>query len=80
MAIFLGYLEGGVPDKHQGNVTDFHGEVIGTYRITATWKTPKSYVSDVFHQVEATVGGVVYTGWSAGAGMALSGRPKKVSA
>ena len=57
---------------HQLN--DWHGNKLGTYRITSTWKTPRSYVSDVMHQVYAKVDGVTYTGRSAGEGMIFTGR------
>lgn len=60
-----------------GVLTDWHGETLGTYRITATWKTPRSFVSGHMHQVVASVGGRTYTGRSAGVGMIFRGRVKK---
>lgn len=57
-------------------LTDWHGAQLGTYRITASWPTPGSYVSDKMHQVEATIDGIVYTGRSAGTGMLYRGRRK----
>ena len=57
-----------------GQLTDWHGNVLGTYRITATWRTPRSFVSATMHQVYATVNGVQYTGRSAGVGMVFAGR------
>ena len=60
-----------------GVLTDWHGSPIGTYRITATWRTPRSFASGRMHQVEATVGGRVYTGRSAGVGCVYRGRRKK---
>lgn len=59
-----------------GVLTDWHGEKLGTYRITSKWRTPRSYVSDVMNQVEASVNGVVYVGRSAGVGMSFSGKRK----
>jgi hypothetical protein len=57
-----------------GVLTDWHGNKIGTYRVTSTWRTPASYVSSTMHQVYATVDGVTYTGRSAGVGMSFKGR------
>lgn len=59
-----------------GTLTDWHGKKIGTYRITGTWKTPRSFVSSRMHQVEARVVGVLYVGRSAGEGMSFSGKRK----
>lgn len=57
-------------------LTDWYGNPIGTYRIVATWPTPQSYVSSHYHQVEACVDGIVYTGRSGGRGMVYQGRRK----
>src|SRR5438552_4232374 len=57
-----------------GQLTNWNGETIGTYRITRTWRTPKSYVSETMSQVYATVNGRTYTGRSAGVGMIFNGR------
>lgn len=59
-----------------GLLCDWHGNVIGTYRIVATWKTPRSYVSSTMHQIEARVNGVTYTGRGAGVGMSFTGKRK----
>ncbi len=67
----LGYL------GKNGILTDWHGTPIGTYRIVATWRTPRSYVSNTMSQVEARINGVLYTGRSAGVGMAYTGTPKR---
>jgi len=66
----IGYL------GKNGILTDWHGNQIGTYRISATWNTPSSYVSSTMHQVEAIVNGVVYAGRSAGVGMLYRGKRK----
>jgi len=58
----------------EGILTDWHGTELGTYRITRTWRTPRSYVSSTMHQVYATVDGVTYTGRSAGVGMIFKGK------
>jgi hypothetical protein len=55
-------------------LTDWHGQPIGTYRITRTWRTQRSYVSYVMHQVYATVDGKTYTGRGAGVGMVFKGK------
>ncbi len=60
------------------NLLDWHGAKLGTYRTTASWRTPNSYVSSRYYQVEASVDGVVYTGRSAGEGMIYKGKAKKV--
>lgn len=57
-----------------GQLTDWHGKAIGTYRITSTWRTPRSYVSSTMHQVRAVVDGLTYTGRSAGHGMIYRGK------
>jgi hypothetical protein len=57
-----------------GILTDWHGRQLGTYRIVATWRTPRSWVSSTMSQVQATVDGVRYTGRSAGVGMIYHGR------
>jgi hypothetical protein len=55
-------------------LTKWNGEVIGTYRITRTWSTPRSFASSTMNQVYATVNGRTYTGRSAGVGMIFRGR------
>ena len=60
-----------------GQLTKWNGEVLGTYRITRTWRTPRSYVSSTMHQVYATVNGKTYTGRSAGEGMLFRGKECK---
>ena len=59
---------------NNGVLTDWHGATIGTYRITSTWPTPRSYVSGAMHQVRAVVDGVTYTGRSAGIGLIYRGK------
>lgn len=57
-----------------GIITDWHGEAIGTYKITKTWKTPRSYVSTTMHQLQITAYGIKYTGRCAGTGMLFRGK------
>jgi hypothetical protein len=57
-----------------GVLTDWHGRPLGTYRITSTWRTPRSFVSSTMSQVVADVDGFQYTGRSAGVGMVFCGR------
>jgi hypothetical protein len=59
-----------------GELNNCHGTPSGTYRITSTWKTPRSYISNVMCQVEAKIDGVIYTGRSCGIGMAFKGKRK----
>lgn len=60
-----------------GTLTDWHGNPLGTFRIVAVWGLPfAAHLSDVMCQAEATVGGVVYTGRSAGYGMLYKGKRK----
>ena len=57
-----------------GKVTDWHGAVLGTFRIVASWRTPRSYVSSHMHAVHVTIEGVLYKGRSAGLGMYFRGK------
>src|SRR5262245_10359732 len=66
----VAYLDGGCL------LTDWHGKVIGSYRVTSSWATPRSYVSSRQYQIEAVVDGVTYTGRSAGVGMIVKGKRK----
>jgi hypothetical protein len=57
-----------------GKLTNWRGDAIGTYRITSSWPTPRSYVSSTMNQVYATVDGRTYQGRSAGVGMVFNGK------
>lgn len=57
-----------------GQLTDCAGKVIGSYRITARWRTPRSWVSSEQCQVRATIDGRTYNGRSAGVGVLFRGR------
>ncbi len=57
-----------------GVLKDWHGKVLGSYKITATWKTPRSFISSEQHQVTAYVCGVRYTGRSGGIGLSYRGK------
>jgi hypothetical protein len=59
-----------------GELRDWHGNAIGTCRIVARWPTPRSWVSSYMYQIEATIGGVTYTGRGAGSGMLWRGKRK----
>ena len=61
-----------------GRLTDWYGKVIGTYRITSVWPTPRSYVSHIQCQVDGFIDGVKYTGRSGGSGLSWVGRRTKV--
>jgi len=62
--------------KAGGILGDWHGNPIGTWRMVATWNTPRSFVSGTMSQIEAVVSGVLYTGRGAGVGMIYKGRRK----
>lgn len=51
-----------------GQITLWSGKPVGTYKITKTWRTPRSFVSSM-SQVYAWIDGRQYTGRSAGVGM-----------
>ncbi len=56
-------------------LTTWDGEPLGGYVLTASWPTPRSYVSSHRHQVVATLhDGRTYTGRSAGRGMLVRAR------
>lgn len=59
-----------------GSLQDWHGNELGNYRISASWRV-NSYVSSHMHQVYAWVDGVRYTGRSGGEGMLFKGRKTK---
>ena len=60
-----------------GVLNDWHGNVIGAIKLTRSWKTPRSYVSDRMYQAYATVNGKTYTGRTAGVSMRFKGKPVK---
>lgn len=60
--------------KADGVLGDWHGNPIGTWRATSTWRTPRSYMSSTMSQIEAIVDGVTYTGRGAGEGMIFKGK------
>jgi hypothetical protein len=61
-----------------GQLTKWDGTPVGTYRITRTWRTPRSYVSSTLSQVYATLtDGTKWTGRSAGKGMSCNMRLRK---
>ena len=64
--------------KDMASVTDWHGETLGTARVTTSWATPTSYLSDRCYQVEATVNGITYTGRTSGESMIYKGKVKKL--
>jgi len=77
------YTHGAFVDEHRcvGYLGDdrelysCNGEVLGTYRITATWRMPRTcFISSHQHQVEASINGMTYTGRSFGKGMIFKGR------
>jgi len=57
-----------------GLVKTGHGHVLGTYRVTSRWRTPRSWVSSTRCQVRAVVQGRTYNGQSWGTGMLFNGR------
>lgn len=59
-----------------GVLNDWHGQPIGTWRATASWATPRSWVGSRMFQIEATVNGRVYTGRGYGVDMLYRGKLK----
>lgn len=60
-----------------GVLTDWHGNPIGAWRATSTWKTPRCWVSSTMSQIEARLSdGRRYTGRGAGVGMLYRGKRK----
>jgi hypothetical protein len=57
-----------------GKLTDWQGNVIGTYRTVSSWRTPNSWVSSTMSAVHAVVNGRTYKGRSAGVGMLFRGK------
>ena len=58
-----------------GVLQDWHGNAIGSWRLVASWPV-WSYMGSTMHQIEARVGGVVYTGRGFGVGCIYRGRRK----
>ena len=65
----VGYL------GEDGKLYACNGKTLGTYRIIATWRMPRTcFISPYQYQVEAKVDGMTYTGRSFGKGMIFKGR------
>ena len=61
--------------RANGVLGDWHGNPIGTWRATATWLTPRSYVSCTMSQIRARLDdGAIYTGRGAGEGCIFKGK------
>jgi len=63
------------PGKH-GELNDWHGNKIGTYRIVSSWRI-HSYLSDRMFQIESVVNGIAYTGRGMGINMLYRGKRKR---
>jgi hypothetical protein len=59
-----------------GVINAADGSFMGHCWITGCWRTPRSFVSSHYHQIEALIQGVYYTGRSAGHGMLWHARRK----
>ncbi|MBI2770503.1 MAG: hypothetical protein HYX47_12830 [Burkholderiales bacterium] len=57
-----------------GLVKSAHGQPIGTYRVTTSWPTPRSWIASRRCHVRAIVKGRTYQGQSWGTGMLFNGR------
>jgi hypothetical protein len=57
-----------------GVLQDWHGNAIGTWRATSSWRTPRSFVSSRMYAIRAHVDGRTYVGRGAGVGMIFRGR------
>ena len=62
----------GEPPLHV--LTNWHGERIGTIRLTSSWPIPRSVYSPRMFQAYATVKGRTYTGRTGGEGLSFRGR------
>lgn len=69
--IAIGYLS-----ADETSITGWSGAPIGSARIVSMWDTPRSFLSSEMFQIEANIGGVIYTGRSAGSGMLWKGKRK----
>ena len=63
----IGYL------YDDGKVKSWHGETLGTYRITSTWRIYSAWSSSM-SQVYARINGIEYTGRSMGVGFSFKGK------
>ena len=61
-----------------GQLTDWHGNTIGTYRIVSSWPI-RSWQSDRMFAVHAKIDGITYKGRSLGEGMIFRGRATRDS-
>ncbi len=66
----------GYYDAKRNAITNWHGEILGTATVVASWPTPRSYMSGTMCQIEATIDGVTYTGRGAGNNMLWRGKRK----
>lgn len=57
-------------------VGTWQGEKLGDAKIVSCWQTPRSNLSYQSYQVEAMIDGVLYSGRTAGGGMAWNGKRK----
>ena len=69
----VGYV-GEKRDDGTRALTSWHGETLGTIRLTSSWATPRSFVSSRMYQAYAVVDGITYTGRTAGTGMSFCGK------
>lgn len=64
----IGYVKG-------DRITNWHGDqVLGTIEHSASWRTPRSFMSDRMFQLRVRIGDTLYTGRSCGDGMIWKGR------
>ena len=59
-----------------GQLKDWHGNVIGTWRAVSKWRIDSHYSSHMY-QIEAIVNGIAYTGRGMGEGIIYRGKVKK---
>jgi len=57
-----------------GQLVDWHGNVLGTYKVVSRWRTPGWAISGHMCAVHATVDGVLYKGRAAGVQMLFRGK------
>lgn len=58
------------------SINDWMGAHLGNAYVIHSWKTPRSFVSSEYFQVEAIISGVIYTGRCAGLSMLWKGKRK----
>jgi hypothetical protein len=68
-----------IPERSvTGTLLGWDGTILGSCRITASWKV-ESFIGSRMYQIEATIDGRTYTGRGFGSGMLWRGKVKRGS-